>query len=74
MNCISIKKGKKLNLPFKIDIEGSKFYLANSQILKRTGKEYTLIRNHTSFLLPVVCEHKERLHIKEICFFGRLCW
>lgn len=63
-----------MNLPFKIDIEGSKFYLANSQILKRTGKEYTLIRNRTSFLLPVVCKHKERLHIKEICFFGRLCW
>ena len=70
MNCISIKKRKKLNLPFKTNVEGSKFYLANCQTLKRTGKEYMLIRNHTSSLLPVVCKHKERLHIKEICFFG----
>ena len=30
MNCISIKKRKKLNLPFKTNVEGSKFYLANS--------------------------------------------
>ena len=69
MPCGVAKKKKKLNMPCKTDVRGSKFYLANSQILKKIGKEYMLIRNHTSSLLPVVCKYKERLHIKEICFF-----
>lgn len=36
---ISTKKRKKLNVPFKTDVEVSKFYLANSKILKRIGKD-----------------------------------